>query len=172
MYYPPMRKTLSVLAFTVVLVACSETQVEYHSKRLGLTLSHPESYSQSYEMHDTIANDGKGIEVETVFFGNGEEFGGGIHIYKTSDPAIKTYVQGDQPLGVTTEVNGTTWQRFESMGTGNGYGYIAERDSTFYLFTSSDGPSNPVSDQILQSITFDEASDASETGTGDVLNIQ
>jgi hypothetical protein len=160
LYTPAMRFHPTALLLPLLLVACAPKAPDttdwkmYESALLELTIKYPPAFTQVHEIPDALQmEDGSELPLSALFVGEETENGEGVHVYRTGDARIVEYVGGDS-LEPPQEINGMQLQRFESLGTGDGYGYVGKYGTGYLIFTSTQGPENAVSEAMLRSMTF------------------
>lgn len=134
----------------------------YHDAYLHITLKQPATYTVSpatpdapNPYHGEWGMQDYQIPFDGIRIGDDMPEGNGVHIYMTKDKRILDAVQQEKPFTGRKEVNGLTYDRYEYVGMGDVYGYVAKRGDTYVVFESMWGPENPVSEKMLQSLTFD-----------------
>jgi len=130
----------------------------YEDMPLGISVGYPSDVYTVTALPggDTLFFGEKTIEIDTgIHMGDNVPEGSGVQIYRTQDPLILEYLQQDKPFTNTKTVNGVEYRQFEFLGMGDVYGYVTQKNDYYYVFSSTWGPDNPVSEKILQSLIFE-----------------
>lgn len=108
------------------------------------------------ELDDYIQFGDKKIAIEGVRIGDNMAEGHSVQFYRTKDARILDYLNRDNDFSKTKVVNAVSWQQYGCKGgcLGDVYGYLMQKDGYYYVFESMWGPENPVSERMLQSLSF------------------
>lgn len=77
-------------------------------------------------------------------------------VYITDDVDILKYLAKDEPLSDGPTFSGFPTQEFHFKSMGFPYGYVIEKNGTYYVFESTDGPVNDKFEHMMQSLEFTE----------------
>lgn len=151
----------SVVAKSVSSASASsdpERWESYHDESLGIRIEYPVSlYAAEAMPAGTITFGTISIPIDAGFrFSDGHPEGDSVRLYRTSDARILDYLKQDHPLQQSIRPDGTAFMRFDLAGMAQVYGYVTKRGAWYYVFESRWGPTNPVSERMLGSMTFDQ----------------
>jgi hypothetical protein len=148
----------SVASGAASLSSAGEKWESYHDDHLGIRIEYPATYRAEVTPAEDLQFGGAAIRVEAgVRFGDGQPEGNSVRVYRTADARILDYLKQDKPLEQSIRPDGTAYMRFNFIGLTDVFGYVTKRGAWYYVFESTWGPTNPVSERMLGSLTFDAA---------------
>lgn len=164
-----MKKlSASVLALSFFLAACQSgapgagpsgnSGAKYvhwrthHDDSLGLSIDYPSDEFTVWEDSKSIAASSGPIAIDGIALGDGRFGGILVKAYRTSDSRIMEHLQAGQ--SPEKDVKGVRYRRF-TVGAGDGYGYVTQRDGTYYVLEGTRVPENSVLERMIVSLKFD-----------------
>jgi predicted small secreted protein len=164
-----MKKlSASVLALSFFLAACQSgapgagpsgnSGAKYvhwrthHDDSLGLSIDYPSDEFTVWEDSKSIAASGGSIAIDGIALGDGRFGGMLVKAYRTSDSRIMEHLQAGQ--SPEKDVKGVKYRSF-TVGSNDGYGYVTQKDGTYYVLVGSGGAENPVLERMLVSLRYD-----------------
>lgn len=130
----------------------------YQDAKTGIRIDYPsdEYFVTLNQSDDNIQFGGKKIAIEGVASGDNMPEGQHVEFYRTKDARILDYLHKENDFTTTKMVNAVPWQQYGCKGgcLGDVYGYLTQKNGYYYVFESMWGPENPVSERMLQSLSF------------------
>ncbi len=155
----PVQEDTTTSSSSAMSIATSSAQYihwkTYQDAKLGINIDYPsDEYSVSL-YNDTIQLAGDNhISVEGIRIGDNIPEGDSVHVYRTKDARILAYLQADKPFTGKRTLHNVMYNQFQFIGMGDVYGYVTKKNDYYYVFLSMWGPNNPVSEKMLQSLSF------------------